>query len=129
MLCNDPLFCAKLSFEQKKKTLTDPIQKLVYDSISSVDIDARRELCGNIILCGAHSLFPNLDKRLSHEISNIVSNSFKCRVIAPRNSTERRFASWIGGSVLTSLGSFQQLWLSKTEYEEYGATLACQRLP
>jgi len=92
-------------------------------------VDARKELCGNILLCGSHSMFPSLDKRLSLEISELVSNNFKCRVIAPRNSMERRFASWIGGSVLTSLGSFQQLWLSKTEYEEYGATLACQRFP
>lgn len=30
---------------------------------------------------------------------------------------EWKYVSWIGVSVLTS---FQQLWLSKTEYEEYG---------
>lgn len=128
LFCADPLYCSKLS-STPKAFPSDPLQRLIHSSISSVDIDARKELCGNILLCGAHSLFPNLEKRLSHEISNLVSSTFKCRVIAPRNSMERRFASWIGASVLTSLGSFQQLWLSKTEYEEYGATLACQRFP
>lgn len=128
LFCSDPLYYSKLSSTQQTSPM-EPVQKLIHSSISSVDIDARKELCGNILLCGAHSLFPNLDKRLSEEISGIVSNFFKCRVIAPTNTMERRFASWIGGSVLTSLGSFQQLWLSKTEYEEYGATLSCQRFP
>lgn len=128
LFCTDPLHCTQLRPKPASKP-TNPIQSLIYSSISSVDVDARKELCGNILLCGSHSMFPSLDKRLSLEISELVSSNFKCRVIAPRNSIERKFASWIGGSVLTSLGSFQQLWLSKTEYEEYGATLACQRFP
>lgn len=33
---------------------------------------------------------------------------------------ERKFASWIGGSIMASLGTFQQLWISKLEYEEQG---------
>eukprot|EP00980_Cylindrotheca_fusiformis_P012725 scaffold3108_cov152-Cylindrotheca_fusiformis.AAC.16 len=49
------------------------------------------------------------------------------KVIASRNSVERKCAAWIGASILTSLGSFQQLWLSRTEYEEYGATMGIQR--
>jgi len=128
LFCTDPLHCTQLR-PTPTTSPTNSIQSLIYSSISSLDVDARKELCGNILLCGSHSMFPSLDKRLSLEISELVSNNFKCRVIAPRNSMERRFASWIGGSVLTSLGSFQQLWLSKTEYEEYGATLACQRFP
>jgi actin-related protein len=37
---------------------------------------------------------------------------------------ERKFGTWIGGSILASLGSFQQLWLSKQEYDEMGAARA-----
>lgn len=33
---------------------------------------------------------------------------------------ERRYSSWVGGSILGCLGSFQQLWVSKQEYEESG---------
>ena len=80
-------------------------------------------------MTGSHSLYNNLDKRLSVELSNLCSSSYKVRVIASKNSIERKFASWIGSSVLTSLGSFQQLWLGKTEYEEYGVLLSCNRFP
>jgi actin-related protein len=105
-----------------------PIQRLVTSSLTAVgDGDARKELCGSILLTGASSLFPNMDARLSYEISCLAPSAYKCKVVASRNSIERRYASWIGGSILTSLGSFQQLWLSRAEYEEYGATMASNR--
>ena len=107
-----------------------PIHELVKDSISAVgDTDVRKELCGNIVLCGASSQFSEMGQRLSYEMSSIVTGNYKTKVIHSKYSAERSFASWIGASVLTSLGSFQQLWLSKAEYEEYGASLAIQRFP
>ena len=39
------------------------------------------------------------------------------------NSVERSFSSWIGGSILSCLGTFQCLWISKSEYEESGKTI------
>ena len=40
---------------------------------------------------------------------------------------ERQHAAWIGGSILGICGSFQQLWLTRAEYEELGAHRAAQR--
>jgi hypothetical protein len=34
-----------------------------------------------------------------------------------------------GGSILASLGSFQQMWMSKQEYEEHGAGLVHRKCP
>mmetsp|Transcript_22419 Transcript_22419/g.33186 ORF Transcript_22419/g.33186 Transcript_22419/m.33186 type:complete len:552 (-) Transcript_22419:235-1890(-) len=139
---NELLFASELPFSSSKgtaetlrsssqSTLSDlPIHELIKDSLSAVpDADIRKELCGNIILTGAASLVPNIEQRLSLEAQYLVPGMYKCRLIATRNTIERRYASWIGGSVLSSLGSFQQLWLSKKEYEEYGMTLASQRFP
>lgn len=107
-----------------------PMHKLVHESLTAVgDADARKELCGNIVLTGGSSLLPNMEQRLSYELSTVVPSTYKCRVLASRTSVERSCASWIGGSIVTSLGSFQQLWLSKKEYQEYGANLAIQRFP
>ena len=113
------------------KTLMDaPLQELIHQSLLSVgDVDIRKELTSNIILTGGSSLFPNLDARLSWELSQLLPAFTKPKVVAPRFSVERSCASWIGGSILTSLGSFQQLWLSRKEYEEYGATMSVQRFP
>ncbi|KAJ2323170.1 NuA4 histone acetyltransferase subunit, partial [Coemansia sp. RSA 2681] len=37
------------------------------------------------------------------------------------SKTERRATAWLGGSILASLGTFHQLWVSRAEYEEHGA--------
>ena len=47
----------------------------------------------------------------------------------PGHAVERRFSVWIGGSILASLGSFQQMWMSKAEYEEHGKALIHRRAP
>lgn len=105
-----------------------PLHHLIKESLAAVgDADLRKELCGNIVLVGGSSLLPNMEQRLSYEISGIISG--KCKIVASKFSVERSHAAFIGASVLTSLGSFQQLWLSRKEYEEYGASLAIQRFP
>ena len=45
----------------------------------------------------------------------------RLQVVCPANMVERRYSAWIGGSILASLGTFQQMWMSKAEYQEYGA--------
>ena len=42
---------------------------------------------------------------------------------------EQRYAAWIGGSILSSLGTFHQLWISKHEYAEHGAAIVSKRCP
>jgi actin-related protein len=107
-----------------------PLHRLIHDSLSAVgDADLRKELCGNIVLVGGSSLLPNMEQRLSYEVSGLISSNYKCKIVASKFSVERSHAAWIGASVLTSLGSFQQLWLSRKEYDEFGASLATQRFP
>jgi actin-like protein 6A len=50
-------------------------------------------------------------------------------VVCPTNSVERRYSVWIGGSILASLGTFQQMWMSAAEYREYGAGLIHKKAP
>ena len=105
-----------------------PLPQLIHKSLTQIsDADMRKELSSNIILTGASSLFPTLDKRLSVELGRILPSSYKYKVIHSKNSVENRYGAWIGGSILSSLGSFQQLWLSKREYEENGPLLGLQR--
>jgi actin-like protein 6A len=129
-------FCgSSSSFSSQQATTSTlsnlPLHKLIKESLLAVgDVDVRKELAGCICLVGATSLFPNLEKRLSQELTALLPSFVRPKVVAPKiSSVERSCASWIGASILTSLGSFQQLWLSRTEYEEYGAALSIQRFP
>jgi len=97
--------------------------QMILDAISKTDLDVRKEMYMNIFVCGGNSLFNNFSERLQKQLYNTTSQNLKLKVILHPSSSERKFSSWIGGSILSSLGTFHQLWLSKIEYEEHGAMI------
>jgi len=101
---------------------------MVHESILRCDPDIRRDMYSNVLLTGGSSLYEGLSERLYNELSIKVSQQ-KVKVTAPQLPVERRFSAWIGGSILASLGTFHQLWMSKKEYEESGASLVEKRCP
>ena len=98
------------------------IAQACYNSIQKCDIDIRKDLYNNIVLSGGNSMFDGLPERLIKEIKNLAPYSMEdeVKVIA---SPERKYATWIGGSILSSLSNFESSWITKTEYEESGATI------
>ena len=99
------------------------IEEICNDSIQKCDdIDIRKELYYNIVLAGGTSMFNGLQERLTKEIKALAPKSMKeeVRVIA---SPERRFATWIGGSILSSFSEFESCWITEDEYEEQGETI------
>ena len=84
------------------------------------DIDLRPALYGSVVLTGGNTLIQGFTERLNRDLSNKTPATMRCKLIAANGVQERRFGSWIGGSILASLGSFQQMWISKQEYEEGG---------
>jgi len=104
------------------------IQKMVLESITKCDPDHRFNLFQSILVTGGTTMFNGFPERLFHELSYVASQ-YKTKIIAPTNFNERRFSSWIGGSILTSLGSFHQMWISKAEYEETGKTVVEKKCP
>mmetsp|Transcript_45973 Transcript_45973/g.107350 ORF Transcript_45973/g.107350 Transcript_45973/m.107350 type:complete len:508 (+) Transcript_45973:93-1616(+) len=107
------------------------LTELVTAAIAASDPDIRRELYSGIVLSGGCSLFPGLAERLQAELALAVPQmlSLKVKVLTGTTSAERQHASWIGGSILGSLGSFQQLWMSRAEYEEEGPSSIHRKCP
>jgi actin-like protein 6A len=92
-------------------------------------VDVRRELYAGVVLTGGTALFSSLRDRLERELADSAPAMAKVKVVSPANAVERRFSSWIGGSILASLGTFQQMWMSKAEYSEHGAGLIHKKAP
>ncbi|XP_073525582.1 uncharacterized protein [Phyllobates terribilis] len=96
------------------------IHETTFNSIMKCDVDIRRELYGNVVLSGGSTMFPGIGDRMNKEIMALAPSSMKVRVVAP---PERKYSVWIGGSILASLGSFQQMWISRAEYDESGPAI------
>ncbi|KAJ0744142.1 putative Actin family, ATPase, nucleotide binding domain-containing protein [Helianthus annuus] len=54
------------------------------------------------------------------DVSALVPSSMKIKVVAP---PKRNYPVWIGGSILASLNTFQQIWISKGESDESGPSI------
>ena len=96
------------------------VHELTYNSIMKCDMDLRRDLFANVVLSGGTTMFPGLPERVENELRVLAPGSAKVKVIAP---PERKYSVWIGGSILSSLSTFQQMWISKQEYDESGASV------
>jgi actin beta/gamma 1 len=88
-----------------------------YNSIFKCDLDIRRDLYGNVVLSGGTTMFPGIADRMQKELTSLSPSSMKVKIVAP---PERKYSVWIGGSILASLSTFQNLWCSKQEYDESG---------
>jgi actin beta/gamma 1 len=89
----------------------------MFQTIMKCDVDIRKDLYANIVLSGGSTMYDGIAERLTKEIVALAPNTMKIKVIAP---PERKYSVWIGGSILASLSTFQQMWISKQEYDESG---------
>merc|ERR1712066_750847 len=96
------------------------VHQLTFNSIMKCDVDIRKDLYANIVLSGGSTMYPNLDKRVQKEITALAPPSMKIKVIAP---PERKYSVWIGGSILASLSTFENMWITKDEYDESGPAI------
>uniref|UniRef100_A0A915M032 Actin n=1 Tax=Meloidogyne javanica TaxID=6303 RepID=A0A915M032_MELJA len=86
--------------------------------------------CGiNLMVTGGNSLIMGFTDRLNHDLAQKCLSTQKIRVSSAPTTAERRFGAWIGGSIVSSLGTFQQLWISKGEYEESGRQIVERKCP
>jgi actin-related protein 4 len=95
------------------------LPQLMQQSVKDIDIEIRQHILNNVVVTGAGSLLYGFNDRVNAELS-VAFPGPRVRLQAPGNASERRYAGWLGGSILASLGSFHQLWVSKKEYEEHG---------
>jgi len=108
--CTEPLFQTELMGMKKLS-----IHGAAYEAIRRCDDDIKQDLYANIVLAGNSCLFPGISDRFHKEISELAPPSTHINVVpAIENS------SWVGGSILASLSSFQTMWISKQQYDEYG---------
>jgi actin beta/gamma 1 len=93
------------------------IHETVFQTIAKCDCDIKKDMYQNIVLSGGTTMFDGLPTRIQNEVQALAPNTIGVKVIAP---AERKYSVWIGGSVLSSLSSFQNMWVTKEEYDESG---------
>jgi len=113
--CPEVLF--KPSFIGKEE---EGVHSLTYKSIMKCDVDIRKDLYSNTVLSGGTTMFDKIADRLKKEMSSLAPSSMTIKIVAP---PERKYSVWIGGSILASLSTFEEMWVKKEEYDESGPSI------
>jgi len=96
------------------------IDELTFKAILKCDIDIRRDLYGNVVMSGGSTMYDGLPQRMQAALKTLAPDSMKIKIIAP---PERKYSVWIGGSILSSLSTFEDMWVTKEEYDESGPSI------
>jgi len=96
------------------------IHDCTFQTIMKCDVDIRKDLYANIVMSGGTTMYPGIAERMTKELTALAPSTMKIKVVAP---PERKYSVWIGGSILASLSTFQQMWISKAEYDESGPSI------
>lgn len=91
------------------------IHQVVVDSINRADLDLRKQLFANVVLSGGSTLYKDFGTRLLNEVRKLAVKDIKIKIYAP---PERKYSTWIGGSILAALNTFKKMWVSAEEYQE-----------
>ncbi|XP_065744704.1 actin-related protein T2 [Phocoena phocoena] len=100
------------------------LSKMVSGSIARCDADIQKMLYGEIVLSGGTTLFRGLDGRLLRELEQAASKGTTIKITAP---PDRCFSTWIGASIITSLSSFKQMWVTSADFKEFGTSVVQRR--
>jgi len=71
-------------------------------------------------MSGGTTMFNQVDTRLKAELDKKAPQTMTVKIVAP---PERKYSVWIGGSILASLSTFEEMWVTKEEYDESGPTI------
>jgi actin-related protein len=105
---------ANSSFEGIHITTRQLVKECIAEQIKSSD------LYENISLIGGCSEFKGIGRRMEKEMEQVIPKGKKCNVVAPKG---RRYAAWIGASLLGAMDSFDKLFLLKQEYDDNGPSV------
>ncbi|KAG2389097.1 hypothetical protein C9374_014497 [Naegleria lovaniensis] len=100
------------------------LPELICSSIMACDADTRPELFDNIIVSGGSSQFANFDERLTSDVASLTKRNVQIKSCDTENRCNSPF---IGGSILTSLGSFDEMWITAEEFNESGSYALMRR--
>lgn len=87
-------------------------------ALSNSDRDLRTVLYKSIVLSGGSTLYKGYGDRLLNEVRKLSPQGIKITMTAPK---ERQWSTWVGGSILASLATFNAMWVTREDYNENGA--------
>ncbi|XP_050075029.1 actin-like [Anopheles maculipalpis] len=112
--CGEAMFNPSVIGQQNVR----PVQELIAESVASCKETNRKDLYAYIVLVGGSTMLKGFSERLQSELTKLVPSQYRCKVVTTQDPI---LTVWAGGCLVAQSPMFQQSWVTKQEYEEYGA--------
>jgi actin-related protein len=102
---------------------TDTLPEAIIKAYLACDVDVRTDLIRSVVCVGGSTMFPNFKERLQIELDSALrkqggvapdvdstNSSIRAKIVA---TPERKYQSWLGGSILSSLSTFPSMWIPR----------------
>ncbi|XP_029773653.1 actin-like protein 10 [Suricata suricatta] len=124
-LSSERFRCPEPIFQPRLLGRAEPgLPALAFQALQRVPATLRTRLANNVVLAGGSTLFPGFTERLEMELEAQCRRhgygALRPHLVA---SPGRGTAVWTGGSMVASLHSFQQRWITRPMYQECGSRL------
>ena len=122
-IANERFRCPELLFQPSLRGANSDfagIHQTCHNSIMKCDGELHCDLYANIVLSGGSTMFPGFANRLQKEITALAPPETKIKIVDP---PEKINSVWVGGAILASQPSFQQMCITKQEFEESGTAI------
>ena len=109
--------CAHLLFDPSLIGIhRDGFCEMLNNSFKNLNLDFRMALNSKFLLCGGNTMFTDLEFLLH----NFILRALPENIYRVKKASEGVLSSWIGGSIVASLSTFETSAIYKQEYEEIG---------
>jgi len=103
------------------------------EAVLRCEREQQSPLLNSIVLAGGGACVEGTMERLKMEVETAIygvgQGGFNRVKVLQAGVQERKICAWLGGSIVASLGSFHEMWVSRAEYAERGAGVVDTKCP
>ncbi|GJQ10935.1 hypothetical protein GpartN1_g2726.t1 [Galdieria partita] len=92
--------------------------------IEETPFNIRKELWNNIVLSGGCMMITGIQDRLQKDLKSSIPSTAAFQIF---RLPDTRLSTWLGGSILGNLPSFEKICMSLQDYKERGAAMIHER--
>ncbi|KAJ2656752.1 actin-like protein arp8 [Coemansia sp. RSA 1199] len=106
---------------------------ITHSIVHSGSIDRARKMYASIVIVGGGVAFiPGFDSLLSSRLLQIrpdyLPSVDRIDIVAPPRDLDPRVLAWKGGAVLSRLDTAREMWVSQTEWADFGSRMLRDRV-
>ena len=106
-----------------------PLPELIFKKLWQIeDFDLRKQMFDRVHFAGGIGCIPSFRAKLIESIQSMLPKKWRVNQSRYNTTSDQTIAAWIGGSVLGSLNSTEDYWVTKHQYAEEGDSAVFRRV-